>query len=211
MPGPYAPILTLEDIRNAMNARPPRLLESNGHRSAAVAMILREETSTPHLLFIERARCDSDPWSGDLGFPGGKIEESDPCSQEAAIRETLEEIGLDLNGALSLGQLDDIAGDHLPVKISCFLFYIEEDAPFTLNEEVTRAFWIPLPILRDPARHIETLVHFGGKPLTRPAIDLLGPGETVLWGITYRLVRQFLDRLEASSFSWPYQGRTEVR
>jgi 8-oxo-dGTP pyrophosphatase MutT (NUDIX family) len=207
MPSPSAPLLTLEDIRNAINVRSPRLLGPEGHKSAAVAMILREEASHPHILFIERARHDGDPWSGDLGFPGGKVEESDLCAQETAIRETLEEIGIDLKSAQCLGQLDDVAGDHLPVLISCFLFRIEENPPFLLNDEVSRAFWFPLANLSNPARHIETIVHFGGTPLTRPAIDLLGPGETVLWGITHRLVLQFLNRLEEATSTWPHRGK----
>ncbi len=195
-----ASALTVQQIRRALGERPPRLIEPERHRIAAVAMILREEAKTPHVLFIERARRIGDPWSGDLGFPGGKVEEGDPCAQQAAVRETFEEIGLDLAAGACLGRLDDIAGDHLPVLVSCFLFHIDGAPRFVLSEEVTRAFWVPLEKLRDPARHIETLVHFRGEPLTRPAIDLLGPGETVLWGITYRLVRQLLERLDQPAF-----------
>jgi hypothetical protein len=44
-----------------------------------------------------------------------------------------------------------------------------------------------------PERHVETEVRFAGAPLVRPAIRVLEPGETVLWGITYRLVIQFLE------------------
>lgn len=201
-----APLHSLDDIAKALDMRPAHIIAPGNHRAAAVAMILKEEASFPHVLFIERARRTGDPWSGDLGFPGGKVEKDDSGSRNAAIRETYEEIGLDLTDSHCLGRLDDIAGEHLPVLISCFLFHIEEDPPFTLSDEVTRAFWVPLSTLCDPARHIETVVHFSGKPLTRPAIDLLGPGETVLWGITYRLVRQLLERLGESAAFQPLLG-----
>ncbi len=55
------------------------------------------------------------------------------------------------------------------------------------------AFWVPLTDLLDPARHLETTVRFGREPLVRPAIRLLPPGRRVLWGLTYRLVQQFLE------------------
>ena len=62
---------------------------STGDRKgAAVAMILREAVEDVEMLFIERARHDSDPWSGHLAFPGGKVEEGEQ-PQEAAERETL--------------------------------------------------------------------------------------------------------------------------
>jgi len=63
---------------------------------AAVALILLTGPAGLEMLFIERARHDDDPWSGNLGFPGGKVEETDDGERQAAERETREEIGLDL-------------------------------------------------------------------------------------------------------------------
>ena len=73
-------------------------------RQAAVAIILRERvregvrsgTNVTDLLFIRRAEKNGDPWSGHMAFPGGHIESSDTSLLDAAIRETREEIGLDL-------------------------------------------------------------------------------------------------------------------
>lgn len=186
------PLPTVEEIRAAFASRQPALLPPEERRQAAVAMILRRGPEGAELLFIERARRQGDPWSGDIGFPGGKVEAEDPDSRRAAERETAEEIGLDLFGAAFLGSLDDIVGDHLPVQISCFLYLVDDPHPFTLSEEVVQAFWVPLAVITDPARRVETTVLFRGESIIRPAVDLLGPGRTVLWGITYRLVHQFL-------------------
>src|SRR6185369_3871770 len=60
---------------------------------AAVAMILRQGPGGLEMLFIERAEHENDPWSGNLAFPGGKVEPGEEPRQ-AAERETLEEIGL---------------------------------------------------------------------------------------------------------------------
>jgi 8-oxo-dGTP pyrophosphatase MutT (NUDIX family) len=188
-------MLSLTDIRRLLADRQPFPMTIGSRRHAAVAMILRDATHGPEILFIERARHESDPWSGDLGFPGGKIEADDDEPRRAAERETLEEIGFDLQQACYLGRLDDLAGAHLPVVISCFVYETGQTDTFSLNEEVAEAFWIPLRTLADPRRHRLTTVFFRGERLQRPAIDLRGPDRTVLWGITYRLICQFLQIL----------------
>lgn len=184
-----------DSIGRALAARPPHLLSATGRAHAAVALLLREAQDDLEVLFIVRAPHEADPWSGDLAFPGGRIEAEDKVPRRAAERETLEEIGLDLAGAHSLGRLDDISGAHLPVLVSCFVYALRETPQFALNHEVSDAFWFPLKELCSPHRHLDAPVRFGAKELVRPAIDLLGPDRPVLWGITYRLVAQFLCRL----------------
>lgn len=188
-------MVALSDIPHTLAGRRPKLLPSESGTRAAVALILRQTPSGPEILFIERARHDEDPWSGDLGFPGGKIEANDRGPRAAAERESREEVGLDLEGAQYLGRLDDIAGAHLPVVVSSFVYQFDQAGPAKLSTEVRKAFWFPLAQLIDPVRHIEASVDFRGRKLIRPAIRLLGPGRTVLWGITYRLVIQFLGHL----------------
>ena len=109
-------MITLCDIERVLAGHEPVHLGCNSVTPAAVALILRQDASGLQALFIERAAHDNDPWSGNVGFPGGKIEKDDGSPQLAAERETLEEIGLDLRTAQYLGRLSDIAGAHLPVK-----------------------------------------------------------------------------------------------
>jgi 8-oxo-dGTP pyrophosphatase MutT (NUDIX family) len=156
------------------------------------------------MLFIERARHDDDPWSGNLGFPGGKVEKHDAGERQAAERETREEIGLDLASARCLGRLSDIAGAHLPVRVSCYVYGLP-DAPtvLILGEEVRTVYWVPFTDLLAPERHISAPVRFSGTMLTSPAIRLLKPESTPLWGITYRLVMQFLQLLDVLPLSAP--------
>lgn len=182
-----------DDIQRILSDHRPLPLQGDFRTHAAVALIVRATAAGLELLFIERAVHDADPWSGDLAFPGGKVEAEDPDERLAAERETLEEIGLDLGTARYLGRLTDIAGAHLPVRVSCFAYGLTRPAPLLLCGEIRRTIWVPLETLCAPERHIEAPVRFGGTPLLRPAIRVLAPGETVLWGITYRLVIQFLE------------------
>lgn len=186
---------TTADIARILAGRRPTLLAAAGHTRAAVALILLPGKDGLEVLFIERAAHDGDPWSGDLGFPGGKVEEGDRAPRQTAMRESREEIGLDLGSARYLGRLSDVAGAHLPVQVACFVFGVSDPPPLVLNREIRDAFWVPLADLADPARHVTAPVRFGGETLKRPAIILPTPGKPVLWGLTYRLVMQFLELL----------------
>ncbi len=185
-------MLSFEDIQSLLAAHPPVLIPPDFRTHAAVALILRASPAGPELLFIERAHHDGDPWSGNLGFPGGKVEMDDTEERRAAERETMEEIGLDLGSARCLGRLSDIVGAHLPVRVSCFVYGLESPATFWPGDEVRRVFWVSLDHLLDPKRHLEAQVRFSGRDLASPAIRIGEAGDTPLWGITYRLVMQFL-------------------
>ncbi|HEY6838313.1 MAG TPA: CoA pyrophosphatase [Geobacteraceae bacterium] len=185
-------MITLDDISLLIACHEPTLIPPDARTASAVALVLREEQGEVHVLFVERATRPGDPWSGDIGFPGGKVEAEDEGPQQAAERETREEIGLDLRTGRFLGRLSDITGAHLPVLVSCFIYAVSTTEPFTLSDELSDAFWVPLAELQAPERHIVSPVLFRGETMDRPAIALPVSGKPLLWGITYRLVMEFL-------------------
>ena len=174
-------------------------LQSCDRTRASVAMILHQAANDVEILFIQRATHDLDPWSGHIAFPGGKLEEGEQECQ-AALRETYEEIGIDLEQGRYLGRLSDIFGANLPVRVSCCLFGVDRmRCRPVLNEEVRDLFWVTLSDLRDQERHLRSRVAFDEKRFEVPAIRLPVDNKPVLWGITYRLVIQFLHLLEDDS------------
>ncbi len=184
-------------VKKALACREQTLVPGGNETRAAVAMILREKPAGLEVLFIERAPHDNDPWSGHIGFPGGKVEDIDESPRMTAERETLEEIGLDLKEARYLGFLSEIAAETLPVRLSCFVYGIERPGPLSLSGEVKDVFWAPLGELLDPENHGDSVVGFAGRTFTRPSIRFPEAGKPVLWGITYRLVMQFLGLLQS--------------
>jgi 8-oxo-dGTP pyrophosphatase MutT (NUDIX family) len=155
-------------------------------------MIMRERPDDLEILFIERAIHASDPWSGHLAFPGGKVEAGE-LARQAAERETREEIGLALESERYLGRMSDIIGANLPVRVSCFAYgIITSTAEPVINDEVRDVFWVRLSDLCDSDRHQTARVGFSGKLLQVPAIVLPQTDKPVLWGLTYRLIMQFL-------------------
>jgi 8-oxo-dGTP pyrophosphatase MutT (NUDIX family) len=188
-------MISFTDIADILASHQPTILAATDRTRAAVALILRMGTTGLEVLFIERATHDDDPWSGNLGFPGGKVEETDNGTRLTAEREVREELGLDLSNARYLGRLSDVAGAHLPVQVACFVYGAGDLPPFVLSNEIRDSFWVPLAELCNPERHIAAPVLYAGTTLERPAILLPQPGKPVLWGLTYRLIMQFLELL----------------
>jgi len=183
---------TLEHISSTLARIPHLYAADDGRKPAAVALVLACAPQGLQLLLIQRAAEERDPWSGNLAFPGGKVEPGETMRQ-AAERETLEEAGIDLSTARPLGRLADIVGAHLPVRVACFAYCFEAGPPPVIpNHEVGDAFWVGLDELLDPARHIATEVRFRDGVHHVPAIRLARDNKPVLWGITYRLVMQII-------------------
>lgn len=188
---------SFDRIAEALKCRKvPYFDESIENKRASVAMILHQMDGNLEILFIHRADHDLDPWSGHIAFPGGKLEEGE-FAYQAACRETLEETGIDLRQARYLGRLSDIIGANLPVRVSCCLFGVNRMSCHpVLNDEVRDLFWVKLSDLHDPERHLRGGVIFDEKRLEVPAIRLPVDNKPLLWGITYRLVMQFLSFME---------------
>jgi 8-oxo-dGTP pyrophosphatase MutT (NUDIX family) len=190
---------TINRIAELLAMRNSNTVPDTGDRTrASVAMILHQGEADIEILFIERAAHLLDPWSGHIAFPGGKLEGGE-LECQAALRETREEIGIDLREGRYLGRLSDITGANLPVRVSCCLFSVDRMRFHSvLNEEVEDLFWVTLSDLLDSKRHLQSRVNFGEKCLEVPAIKLPVENKPVLWGITYRLVMQFVSLLEGN-------------
>jgi 8-oxo-dGTP pyrophosphatase MutT (NUDIX family) len=178
-------VQTIAELRAALAAHRPASLD--GRRRAAVAVVVCDGAAGPEMLFIERAKRRSDPWSGQMAFPGGRVDPGDADARAAAERETREEVGLDLTRAERLGRLGDLnAGVRLlaPLVLSSFVYRIEARAPLVPNYEVREALWVPFDRLRDPQQHIAYRWGVGRFP----GIVVGDPDRHVVWGLTHRLV-----------------------
>ena len=93
-------MLTVESFRSALQDYEPLVLPvAEGQTRAAVAALLRPGSDGAEFLFIHRADDPRDHWSGHMAFPGGRVEPTDADSLAAALRETREEVDLDLSAA----------------------------------------------------------------------------------------------------------------
>ena len=119
-----------------------------------MAAVLRQMKTGLELLFILRAKHPRDPWSGQMAWPGGRVDDGDAGPLATAVRETREELALDLerDGEL-LGALSEVR-THLrrgpgPLSVVPFVFELKGEPALVPNSEVQEALWVPLPFLLD--------------------------------------------------------------
>ncbi len=170
----------------------------DGIRRAAVALVIRAgDNGAPELLFIKRSEYPADPWSGQVAFPGGREEASDPTLTDTAIRETREETGIDLvRDATVIGTLDDLRPQtvRLPaVIVRPYVVLLNRFEPLVLSDEVALAFWVPLQSLKDTSLWRDTAVLARGVQLRMRGFHHEGH---VIWGMTERILAQFLALLD---------------
>jgi 8-oxo-dGTP pyrophosphatase MutT (NUDIX family) len=171
--------------RNVVAHEPP----SKGLRFAAVSMVIRERQS-PSVLLIKRAEREGDPWSGQIAFPGGKMQAQDRTAKDTAIRETLEEVGFDLNrsgGFLGYGPVTTTHTGTMDVVPS--VFELKEGVQISSNEEVASYRWVALKDLLSPASRSSFRLNFQGNAVQMPAYAV---GDYVVWGLTYRILNSVL-------------------
>ena len=198
------------DIRAALRSRPPERVVEPVTARAAVAVVLRDGPAAIEILFIRRAEHPQDPWSGQMAFPGGRAEPADADPRATAVRETCEEIGIDLGSAAEdLGALDEVRAvarmRPLDLAISPFVFRLRGTAAPALSAEVRSLHWFPLGDLLGPSRRSTMDYVHQGDTLQFPCLRV---EELVIWGLTYRMFMSFRDRFRPAASGSPPTGAT---
>ena len=194
-------------VREALANGVPLVLRPTGQR-AAVAIIVRDLATGAEVLLIERSRRADDPWSGHIAFPGGRREPGDADDLSTAIRETREEIGLDLTRqAHLLGRLDEIGavarGRALDMVIVPFVFELAEPSRLCTSGEVSDVFWTPLgPLLSGEARTTYRF-EWDGQVTEHPAFRVRN---RTVWGLTQRMLSCLVGALASSAAREPTVG-----
>ena len=170
-------------------------------KQAAVAAVARDSDRGVELLFIRRAERSGDPWSGHMAFPGGRVDPGDADPLAAALRETREEIDLDLRAHAQLvGELSDVPavahGKPLPMVVVPFVFAMNSAALPALspNHEVQETLWVPLEFFRVAANRSHLPWTIAGVSIQLPCYRFEG---RVIWGLTLKMVDELVERVNA--------------
>ncbi|MFI5245821.1 MAG: NUDIX hydrolase [Gemmatimonadales bacterium] len=181
-------------IASAVRAHTPAFAGRDGtFFEAAVALILRETVENDvELLFIKRAARDDDPWSGQIALPGGRHQDSDASLEDTAVRETLEEVGVELRShGTIIGPLDELRPRIAvlpPVIVRPYVATVAADATIESSNEVAAHFWAPLDEILDPSASRDTEIVVRQLRTVRPAIHF---GGHMIWGMTEHILRRF--------------------
>jgi 8-oxo-dGTP pyrophosphatase MutT (NUDIX family) len=176
-------------------------------RHAGVAILLSPSPlGFTELLLIRRSERATDPWSGQVGLPGGLRQDEDASLLATARRETLEEVGLDLATAPCIRSLPTLSarnrGTSRELDIHPFVFAVRDPYELVLQTiEVRDARRFPLCDLfdRERASTLTKVAPNGSRDL--PAIALAP--DWLLWGLTYGILASLADLLDQSLASGP--------
>jgi 8-oxo-dGTP pyrophosphatase MutT (NUDIX family) len=183
----------LEAIRQVVASYEPRRIQPEGRPEAAVLLLIYEVHSEPHILFTLRTHL-VETHKGQISFPGGAADPEDDDLRLTALRETYEELGVRPEDVEIVGELDDspsISG----FMVTPYVGFIRGPVPYPFRpnrHEVAELIEVPLSHLMDRANVTEEVRHIDGRDLVMYSYLFRGH---VIWGLTARILKQFLDLL----------------
>ena len=173
-------------ITRNLVAHEPR---QKGLRFAAVSIIVRDRRY-PSVLLIRRAERPGDPWSGQIAFPGGKTQPGDRTVKDTAVRETLEEVGIDLGRTAEFMGYGGVTTTHTgTMDVVPSVFMLRQGVDVRPNEEVASFRWVDLEDFLTPGAQAKHELTYDGKVVPMPAYSV---GDYVVWGLTYRILSTML-------------------
>ena len=162
--------------------------------AAVVAIILEDETEPQRLIIIERNQYDGHH-SGQMAFPGGKMDPTDTDLRETAAREVWEEIGV----AIDSDSLNYVTEHWINVSnywITAFSVRINKKLSYDLNKrEINRIFEIPVSFFQDPANLLPHEVSYNGQKILSPSFSYEG---NLIWGATALIMYQLFHQEDNS-------------
>jgi 8-oxo-dGTP pyrophosphatase MutT (NUDIX family) len=216
-----------EDLKKLVNNLPssPGILRKDEFFNSAVIIPLIYLNDEYHFLFEKRAANIRQ--GGEICFPGGEYDPTlDKNFSDTAIRETIEELGIEMNKIKVLGVLDTLIGPMGVTVDSCIATLdIKNIAELEIDKtEVEKVFFIPVSYFQNnppDEYNVQLMVHphytdeKGNTVHLLPSKELELPerynqpwragkrkifvyklNEGVLWGLTAALVRETLNKLK---------------
>ena len=194
-------LLRVPDEATAADLKPdwqPELPHTRPPVEAAVLIGIVERESGLSVLYTQRSP-DLRSHSGQIAFPGGKIDPEDASVAEAALREAWEEVDLQREDARVLGYLPRyFTGSNY--LITPVVALVRPQRPFVANpSEVSSAFEVPLGWLIDERNYGTYRLMRNGYEHTTPQIQ---HGQWTIWGITANITRRFHDMALRGEVAW---------
>ena len=164
-------------------------LPEDSRVDAAVGLMIVEHGRDLETLLIQRAERDGDPWSGQIGLPGGRSKVSDRSIKGTVEREVAEEVGIDLShvgrelGHLAVGQPMRRSEMH----VQPWVYLLSDKPPIIIGSEVRSAFWTSINHLPSSISTTDVYIRDGWRTVECFMVD-----GRVVWGYTYRVLNGFL-------------------
>lgn len=179
-----------ERLRRALRSRPQRSGDLPPGRAAAVLLMLFERDGEPWLVFTRRTQHVAHH-KGEISFPGGGRDDVDPDLEATAIRETVEELGIDRAAIRIVGRLDELPTFVTGYNVTPYVGVVPEQHSYHPSDvEIEEVIELPVEELANVGRR--DVVVRRGFPIETNIFETRGH---FIWGFTGAVLRQFLDEV----------------
>jgi len=145
-----------------------------------------EFIENPEVIFTQRSAKVS-THSGEVSFPGGKWEEGDKDLYETSLRESNEEINLNINDVTYLGSLNYLISKH-KIEVNPYIGLVTKKQNFIDNDEIAHTFTVPLDFLINNARE-----HNIERKNTNVIVPSWVYNDQTIWGLTALITADFIN------------------
>ena len=166
------------------------LIEATQYKKAGVLiLLLKEDKDAEYKIVFTKRSTKLKTHSGEVSFPGGKWEEKDNSLYETALRESNEEINLNIENVTKLGNLNFLLSRH-KIEVNPYVGYLNKFQEFEGNFEIDKIFTVPISFLSD-SKNV-TYKEFNRKDLKVYIPSWVYNGNRI-WGLTAMITADFLN------------------
>ncbi|RZO27659.1 MAG: CoA pyrophosphatase, partial [SAR86 cluster bacterium] len=158
-------------------------------KAGVLILLLKEDTDAEYKIVFTKRSTKLKTHSGEVSFPGGKWEEKDNSLYETALRESNEEINLNIENVTKLGNLNFLLSRH-KIEVNPYVGYLNKFQEFEGNFEIDEIFTVPISFLSD-SKNV-TYKEFNRKDLKVYIPSWVYNGNRI-WGLTAMITADFLN------------------
>ena len=178
-----------EQLRELLSKRNRSVINGKQLRHSAVLVPLLTIHEAYHILFIRRSQ-KVEHHKGEISFPGGVCEKDDESFEKTALRESLEEVGIQPKDVVVLGMVDDMETVSTRYRVTPVVGVIPYPYAFSISaDEVDEIIIIPVSQLLDENNGRKEPIVRQGKTYTGSVYHYK---DYVIWGATARITKNVL-------------------
>ena len=175
--------MLLDELKSTLsNTINPELKTDGKYRLASVLVVIYGKD--PVVVMTEKPK-HMKFHAGEISFPGSKLDASDSDLLHTALRETREEIGLEITRDQVIGQLEPVVTLNSSFLILPFVVIVDTIPPLSANAEVEKIFHIPLETFLKTMAHDPDPVH----NIIQEMYTFEYRGQ-IVWGASARILHQ---------------------
>lgn len=191
LPGIEAQFKLAPKMRLEYNAK--RIEANNPKIAAVLALFYPNDKNTVSLLFTKRAKYNG-THSGQVSFPGGKVEKSDLNLKETALRETFEEVGVLQEKIDIVREITEVYIPPSNFSVTPYIGLLNNKPLFKVNSEVAKIIEIPFSDLLDDSRLASiSITNSYMKETSVPCFNFDG---SIIWGATAMILSEIKELLK---------------